>query len=72
MTPTDFRAGGTNAEMKFAIGRGPSWSPRAKRVSARFSSAKTPKALVRDLQDRFPHAQLIGGDRDFEQLAAIR
>lgn len=26
--------------------------------------------LVRDLQDRFPSAQLVGGDTDFEQLVA--
>src|SRR2546425_13185710 len=29
-----------------------------------------PGALVRDLQDRFPKAQLIGGDRGFEQTVA--
>src|SRR5207249_6852147 len=29
-----------------------------------------PEALVRDLQDRFPKAQLIGGDQVFEQLVA--
>src|SRR5206468_10438401 len=29
-----------------------------------------PEALVRDLQDRFPKAQLLGGDEDFEHLVA--
>ena len=29
-----------------------------------------PDAMVRDLQDRFPKAELIGGDTDFEQLVA--
>jgi AraC family transcriptional regulator of adaptative response/methylated-DNA-[protein]-cysteine methyltransferase len=29
-----------------------------------------PGALARDLQDRFPHAELIGGDADFEALVA--
>src|SRR5919202_1493140 len=29
-----------------------------------------PDALVRDLQDRFPKAQLLGGDADFEHLVA--
>ena len=29
-----------------------------------------PAALVRDLQDRFPKAQLIGGDRDDERVIA--
>ena len=29
-----------------------------------------PDELVRDLQDRFPKARLIGGDRDYEALVA--
>ena len=29
-----------------------------------------PDALAKDLQDRFPKANLIGGDRDFERLVA--
>ena len=29
-----------------------------------------PEALVRDLQDRFPNARLIGADRDYEHLVA--
>ena len=29
-----------------------------------------PAALVDDLQDQFPNAQLIGADRDFEALVA--
>jgi len=29
-----------------------------------------PEALVQDLQDRFPRAELIGGDGDFEQVMA--
>ena len=29
-----------------------------------------PNALAHDLQDKFPHAHLIGADRDFEQLVA--
>ena len=29
-----------------------------------------PDKLVRDLQDRFPRANLIGGDAEFEQLVA--
>ncbi|OYW30747.1 MAG: bifunctional transcriptional activator/DNA repair enzyme protein Ada, partial [Methyloversatilis sp. 12-65-5] len=29
-----------------------------------------PDALVRDLQDRFPKARLIGADRDYESLVA--
>jgi AraC family transcriptional regulator of adaptative response/methylated-DNA-[protein]-cysteine methyltransferase len=29
-----------------------------------------PDALAKDLQDRFPKANLIGGDRDFEKIVA--
>jgi AraC family transcriptional regulator of adaptative response/methylated-DNA-[protein]-cysteine methyltransferase len=29
-----------------------------------------PDELARELQDRFPHADLIGGDAEFEQLVA--
>ena len=29
-----------------------------------------PDALVRDLQDRFPRAKLVGGDADFERTVA--
>jgi AraC family transcriptional regulator of adaptative response/methylated-DNA-[protein]-cysteine methyltransferase len=29
-----------------------------------------PNVLAKDLQDRFPKANLIGGDRDFEKLVA--
>jgi AraC family transcriptional regulator of adaptative response/methylated-DNA-[protein]-cysteine methyltransferase len=29
-----------------------------------------PETLVRDLQDRFPKARLVGGDSDFERLVA--
>ena len=29
-----------------------------------------PDALVRDLQDRFPNAELVGGDSAYEQLVA--
>jgi AraC family transcriptional regulator of adaptative response/methylated-DNA-[protein]-cysteine methyltransferase len=29
-----------------------------------------PDALARELQDRFPRADLIGGDKEFEQLVA--
>jgi AraC family transcriptional regulator of adaptative response/methylated-DNA-[protein]-cysteine methyltransferase len=30
-----------------------------------------PDALLRDLQDRFPKAQLVGGDEAFEQTVAL-
>jgi AraC family transcriptional regulator of adaptative response/methylated-DNA-[protein]-cysteine methyltransferase len=73
MTPTRYREGGMNEEIKFAIGQS---SLGAILVA---SSAKgvvailiddDPNKLARDLQDRFPKARLVGGDRDYEKLVA--
>jgi AraC family transcriptional regulator of adaptative response/methylated-DNA-[protein]-cysteine methyltransferase len=73
MTPTRYREGGMNEEIKFAIGQS---SLGAILVA---SSAKgvvailiddDPNKLARDLQDRFPKARLVGGDQDYEKLVA--
>jgi AraC family transcriptional regulator of adaptative response/methylated-DNA-[protein]-cysteine methyltransferase len=73
MTPTDFRAGGANTGIRFAIGECSLGSilvaSTEKGVCAIFLG-DDPDALARDLQDRFPHAELIGGDADFEELVA--
>jgi AraC family transcriptional regulator, regulatory protein of adaptative response / methylated-DNA-[protein]-cysteine methyltransferase len=73
MTPTRFRAGGAGASMRFAVGQ--CWlgavlvAATETGVCAIFLG-DDPDALTRELQDRFPKAQLIGGDRDFEALVA--
>jgi AraC family transcriptional regulator of adaptative response/methylated-DNA-[protein]-cysteine methyltransferase len=73
MTPSDFRSGGTNAEIRFAIGE--CWlgsilvACSAKGICA-ISLGDDPQALARDLQDRFPEARLIGGDAAFEATVA--
>lgn len=73
MSPTDFRAGGTNTEIRFAAAECSLGSilvaATGKGVCAIFFG-DDPDALVRELQDRFPHAHLIGGDHEFEQLTA--
>lgn len=73
MTPTRFRAGGTGASIRFAVGECSLGSIlvaiTGKGVCA-ILLGDDPGALVRDLQDRFPNAELIGGDRDFERLVA--
>ncbi len=73
MTPTAFRAGGTDAEIKFAVGECSLGSIlvacSAKGVCA-ILLGDDPDALARDLQDRFPNATLIGGDAAFETLVA--
>ena len=73
MTPGAFRNGGRHAEIRFAAGE---CSLGSILVAASDSGVcaillgDEPDALVRDLQDQFPQARLMGGDADFEQLVA--
>jgi AraC family transcriptional regulator of adaptative response/methylated-DNA-[protein]-cysteine methyltransferase len=73
MTPTNFRAGGANTEIQFAIGEcslGSILVAQSRRGVCAILLGDDPETLLRDLQDRFPRATLIGGDRKFEQLVA--
>jgi AraC family transcriptional regulator of adaptative response/methylated-DNA-[protein]-cysteine methyltransferase len=73
MTPTNYRAGGANTEIRFAIGEctlGSILVARSKRGVCAILLGDDPDALARDLQDRFPCANLIGGDNEFEQWVA--
>ncbi len=73
MKPTDYRAGGANAEICFAIGEcslGSILVARSERGVCAILLGDDPDALARELQDRFPRARLIGGDADFESLVA--
>ena len=73
MTPTNYRAGGANTEIRFAIGEsslGAILVAQSERGVCAILLGDDPDALARDLQDRFPRANLIGGDRGFEQLVA--
>jgi AraC family transcriptional regulator, regulatory protein of adaptative response / methylated-DNA-[protein]-cysteine methyltransferase len=73
MTPTQYRAGGLNEEIRFAVGESALGAilvaSSAKGVVA-ILLGDDPELLVRDLQDRFPRAKLIGADRDYESLVA--
>jgi AraC family transcriptional regulator of adaptative response/methylated-DNA-[protein]-cysteine methyltransferase len=73
MTPTDFRAGGADMEIRFAVGQCALGSvlvaQSAKGVCA-ILLGDDPDALVRDLQDRFPRATFLGGEAAFEQTVA--
>lgn len=73
MTPTDYRAGGANAAIRFAIGEcslGSILVARSERGVCAILLGDDPDALARDLQDRFPRATLIGGDAEFERLVS--
>jgi len=73
MQARDYRGGGTNALIRFAVGQcslGAILVAQSQRGICAILLAEDPEQLVRDLQDRFPKAQLIGGDTGFEQLVA--
>lgn len=73
MRPADYRAGGRGTTIRFAVA---SCSLGALLVAATSRGicaillGDEPEALVRDLQDRFAHAELIGADPQFEQWVA--
>jgi AraC family transcriptional regulator of adaptative response/methylated-DNA-[protein]-cysteine methyltransferase len=73
MTPGNFRAGGHGTSMRFAVGTcslGVILVAATARGVCAILLGDDPEALVRNLQERFPKAQLIGGDQDFEHLIA--
>ena len=71
MTPSAFRADGRNTHIRFAIGQSSLGSilvaKSGKGVCA-ILLGDDPETLVRDLEDRFPKANLVGGDEEFEKL----
>ena len=73
MTPSIYRAGGIEQDIRFAIGQtslGAILVARSGKGVCAILFGDDPEALAHDLQDRFPRANLIGADRDFEQLVA--
>ncbi|MGH8808810.1 MAG: bifunctional DNA-binding transcriptional regulator/O6-methylguanine-DNA methyltransferase Ada, partial [Noviherbaspirillum sp.] len=73
MTPSRYRAGGVNTEIRFAVGEcslGAILVAQSERGVCAILMGDDPDALARDLQDRFPRATLIGGDHAFEQTVA--
>ncbi len=73
MTPSQYRAGGADTAIRFAIGEcslGAILVASSERGVCAISLGDDPDALARDLQDRFPRARLIGADKRFERLVA--
>jgi AraC family transcriptional regulator of adaptative response/methylated-DNA-[protein]-cysteine methyltransferase len=73
MTPSAFRAGGSGAVIRFAVGEcslGAVLVAATEKGVCAIELGDDPDHLVRALQDQFPQAKLIGGDREFEQLIA--
>ncbi|WP_416048403.1 bifunctional DNA-binding transcriptional regulator/O6-methylguanine-DNA methyltransferase Ada [Cupriavidus basilensis] len=73
MRARDYLAGGTGAVIRFAVGQcslGAILVAQSQRGICAILLGDDPDALVRDLQDQFRKAQLIGGDAEFEHLIA--
>ena len=73
MTPSQYRTGGANEEIKFAVGQtslGAILVASSKKGVAAILLGDDPDQLVRGLQDRFPKARLLGADRAYEALVS--
>jgi AraC family transcriptional regulator of adaptative response/methylated-DNA-[protein]-cysteine methyltransferase len=73
MTPSQYRAGGNNEDIRFAVGQtslGAILVASTNKGVAAILLGDDPDELVRDLQDRFPKAHLIGADNGYEALVA--
>src|SRR5690606_4155512 len=73
MRPRNYRDGGQNAQIRFAVGQcalGAILVAQSQRGICAILMGDDPDTLVRNLQDQFPKAQLIGDDGCFEQLVA--
>jgi AraC family transcriptional regulator of adaptative response/methylated-DNA-[protein]-cysteine methyltransferase len=73
MKPGSYRAGGRDATIRFAVGEcslGSILVAAGERGVCAILLGDDPAALVRDLEDRFPRATLVGGDADFERVVA--
>lgn len=73
MTPTRFQKGGEGADIRFAIAEcslGAILVATSGKGVCAISLGDDPETLARDLQDRFPKANLMGADAAFEDLVA--
>ncbi|NVD69170.1 bifunctional DNA-binding transcriptional regulator/O6-methylguanine-DNA methyltransferase Ada [Duganella sp. BJB1802] len=73
MTPGAFRAGGRGARIRFAIGAcslGAILVASTEQGICAILMDDDPDVLVRDLQDRFPKAELIGAEPEYEQVVS--
>ena len=73
MSPTQFRRRGADEQIRFAVGQSSLGAilvaASAKGVCA-ITMGDDPHQLVRELQDRFSNATLVGADAEFESLVA--
>lgn len=73
MTPTKYRLGGANLDIRFAIGQcslGAVLVAATARGVCAILLGDDPEELAHELERRFPRANLLGGDAAFEGLVA--
>jgi len=73
MKPLEYIKGGANTEIHFALAEcllGSILVATSDKGVCAISIGHDPEALLRELQDRFPRSDLIGGDAAFESLVA--
>ena len=73
MSPSAWRAGGQGQQIRFAIGQctlGAILVAQSARGLCAILLGDDPGELLGDLERRFPRAELIGGDSEFERLVA--
>lgn len=73
MAPKKFHKGGAGTAIRFAIGEcslGSILVASSEKGVCAISLGDDPHQLVKEFQDRFPKARLIGGDKNFERVVA--
>ncbi len=73
MRPGEYRGGGAGSVIRFAVAQcslGAILVASSQRGICAILIDDDPEFLVRDLQDRFPKAELVGGDAAYEALVA--
>ncbi len=73
MTPKDYRAGAAKKDIRFAVSHcsfGPILVADTEQGICAIFLGDDPEALVGELRDRFPKANLIAGDENFAQILA--
>lgn len=73
MTPKRYRAGGRGETIRFAVAAcslGAILVASTERGICAILIGDEPEPLVRDLQERFPHAELVGAEPAYEQVVA--
>jgi AraC family transcriptional regulator, regulatory protein of adaptative response / methylated-DNA-[protein]-cysteine methyltransferase len=74
MSPSAFRQGGVRTRIQFAVGEcrlGSVLVAASDKGVCAILMGDEPEGVLRELQDRFPHAMLVRGSNEFESMVGI-